>query len=368
MHKYALVVIDMQRGFLDPSSPLYIAGAAATVPACAGPSTAADRAGVPVVFAVRHYRADGSDVERARYDVWAKGGKPLSETCPASMSDAWPEEFRRGRRLRHREAPVFRLFPHGAGPDPPAAGRADVILTGTTTPNCIRTTCYDAIALEYNTVVLTDCCSSHTEEIQRVNLEDMARAGAILMDSASFADYGPGTVEDLSAAIRPGCWKRTRCPSPSGRRTARYSGPTSGNHKGKRTPSAQLRRRLLVSSHSLWIRMRRVAISSQKRASCSTNSRVGRQASSRSSTCIREMTSIKFSGSSHTYRCACVQRLAASSYLFLLAAAVSARSFSNCSRGTSSFRRMVRNRLPSRPWVRTNSVRLPRRWSVFWLT
>ena len=35
MHKYALVVIDMQRGFLDPSSPLYIAGAAATVPACA---------------------------------------------------------------------------------------------------------------------------------------------------------------------------------------------------------------------------------------------------------------------------------------------------------------------------------------------
>lgn len=50
-----------------------------------------------------------------------------------------------------------------------------MILTGTTTPNCIRTTCYDAIALEYNTVVLTDCCSSHTEEIQWVNLEDMAR-------------------------------------------------------------------------------------------------------------------------------------------------------------------------------------------------
>lgn len=95
MHKYALVVIDMQRGFLDPSSPLYIAGAADTVPACARAIDCCHRAGVPVVFAVRHYRADGSDVERARYDVWAKGGKPLSETCPASMSDAWPEEFRR---------------------------------------------------------------------------------------------------------------------------------------------------------------------------------------------------------------------------------------------------------------------------------
>lgn len=77
-----------------------------------------------------------------------------------------------------------------------------VILAGTTTPNCVRTTCYDAIALEYNAVVLTDCCSSQTEEIQRVNLEDMQRAGAILMDTAAFAAYGPDTVPDLSAAIR----------------------------------------------------------------------------------------------------------------------------------------------------------------------
>ncbi len=31
MHRYALVVIDMQRGFLDASSPLFIPGAAGTV-------------------------------------------------------------------------------------------------------------------------------------------------------------------------------------------------------------------------------------------------------------------------------------------------------------------------------------------------
>ena len=77
-----------------------------------------------------------------------------------------------------------------------------VLLAGTTTPNCIRTTCYDAIALEYNTVVLTDCCSSQTEEIQRANLADMERVGAILMDSHAFAGYGPDTVPDRSAAIR----------------------------------------------------------------------------------------------------------------------------------------------------------------------
>ena len=33
--KAALIMIDMQKGFPDPSSPCHIAGAAATAPACA---------------------------------------------------------------------------------------------------------------------------------------------------------------------------------------------------------------------------------------------------------------------------------------------------------------------------------------------
>lgn len=187
MHKYALVVIDMQRGFLDPSSPLYIAGAADTVPACARAIDCCHRAGVPVVFAVRHYRADGSDVERARYDVWAKGGKPLSETCPASMSDAWPEEFRRAPSDYVIVKPRFSAFFHTEldlilrrlGVD-------TVLLAGTTTPNCIRTTCYDGISLDYNVAVLTDCCSSNTDDIQQSNLRDMANIGAFLLTSDDF--------------------------------------------------------------------------------------------------------------------------------------------------------------------------------------
>jgi hypothetical protein len=63
-------------------------------------------------------------------------------------------------------------------------------------------------------VVLTDCCSSQTEEIQRVNLEDMGRAGAILMDSAAFAAYGPETVPDLSAAIREEMLASDAAPEP----------------------------------------------------------------------------------------------------------------------------------------------------------
>ena len=56
-----------------------------------------------------------------------------------------------------------------------------LILTGTTTPNCVRTTCYDAIALDYKTYIIESCCSSATDEIQRANMLDMANIGAMIV-------------------------------------------------------------------------------------------------------------------------------------------------------------------------------------------
>ena len=87
MKKYALIMIDMQRGFIDPSSPLCIPCAAGTVPACAEAIDLCHDAGVPVIFAVRHYRADGIDVEKCRHDVWLEGGQPLSEGDIATFTD-----------------------------------------------------------------------------------------------------------------------------------------------------------------------------------------------------------------------------------------------------------------------------------------
>ena len=48
-----------------------------------------------------------------------------------------------------------------------------ILLTGTTTPNCIRATCYDGLSLDYNVAVIADCCSSRNEAVQQANLEDI---------------------------------------------------------------------------------------------------------------------------------------------------------------------------------------------------
>jgi len=187
--KQALLIIDMQNGFLQPQSPLCIRGALATVPACARVISACRAAGVPVIFVNRAYRADGSDVELTRRQVWARGGKPLTPGSTGPLSVENPPEFGRDpgdyEIVKPRYSAFFQtpldLLLRRLGVD-------TVVLTGTTTPNCIRTTCYDAISLDYHVVVLEDCCSSNTDAIQQANLLDMRNVGAFVRSSAEFLE------------------------------------------------------------------------------------------------------------------------------------------------------------------------------------
>lgn len=191
--KYALIVIDMQNGFLNPESPLCIKGARATVPACAAAIAACRAAGTPVIFVNRAYRADGSDVEHTRQAVWSAGGKPLTPGSTGPISVENPPEFDRRdtdyeiikpRYSAFFQTPLDLLLRR--------LGVRGVLLAGTTTPNCIRTTCYDAISLDYQVVVLSDCCSSNTEEIQRANLLDMANVGADIRTSGQLSQLLEG--------------------------------------------------------------------------------------------------------------------------------------------------------------------------------
>lgn len=181
----ALIVIDMQRGFLDAESPLCIKNAAATVPACAAAIKAARRLAVPVFYVSRAYRTDGSDVEHTRRAVWEAGGRPLIPGSTGPCSAEIPAEMAPAPGDYQLIKPRFSAF---------FATELDLILrrlnintillAGTTTPNCIRTTCYDGISLDYQVGVITDCCSSNDDDIQQSNLRDMKNIGALMLDSA----------------------------------------------------------------------------------------------------------------------------------------------------------------------------------------
>lgn len=211
----ALILIDMENGFVEPEGGHCIRFAQSTVPACVRAVETAREKGIPVFFVKRIYRADGSDVELTRYAGWVAGNRACGPASTGPNSAQAPE----GLRPQPGDYTIIKprwsaFFQTELDLILRRLGIRTVILAGTTTPNCVRTTCYDAIALEYNAVVLTDCCSSQTEEIQRVNLEDMGRAGAMLMDSAAFTSFGPDTVPDTSAAIRAAMVGESIAPEP----------------------------------------------------------------------------------------------------------------------------------------------------------
>ena len=183
----ALIMIDMQRAYLESESPVCIPGAKETVPACAELIRACRERGIPVVFVARCYRDDGSDVEHPRVESWLKAGRPVSVSAQGILSGQFPEEFGVKPDDYIVVKPRFSAF-FGTELDAllRRLGVDSLLMAGTTTPNCIRTTAYDAIVLEYNVAVVRDCTSSATEEIQRVNLEDMARIGVQLVDSKDF--------------------------------------------------------------------------------------------------------------------------------------------------------------------------------------
>lgn len=198
--KSAFLLIDMEQGFLHPDSIHCIPTAAETIPHCATAIQIAREKEIPIFFVKRLYRPDGSDVENTRYAQWAAGGRSMA---PGSWGAQEPA------LLRPQPGDYTIIKPRWSAFFQTELdlilrrlGIRTVILAGTTTPNCIRTTCYDANALDYNVIILSDCTSAQTEEIQRVNLEDMARMGALIWTTETLRAYHPEDVPDLAAAIR----------------------------------------------------------------------------------------------------------------------------------------------------------------------
>lgn len=175
----ALIIIDMQKAFVEPGAAHCIRQAKATVSACAEVISEAREAGAPIFWVKRQYLPDGSDVEFTRREAWLAGGRTMAPGSTGINSEELAEGLCREpgdyEIIKPRWSAFFQtkldMMLRRLGVD-------TVVLIGTTTPNCIRTTCYDAIALDYETIIIERCCSSQTDEIQRVNMEDMERIGA----------------------------------------------------------------------------------------------------------------------------------------------------------------------------------------------
>lgn len=196
----AFIVIDMQGGFIDKSSSLCVAQARASIPSCAKALNAARDMGMMIVHARRLYADDGSDVEAGRYGAWLAGGKPLSAGGANPQLLEVPPELAELPGETVLVKPRYSVF-FATGLDALLRERGirTVVLTGTTTPNCVRSSCFDAFSLNYNVVIVEDATSSRDAATQEANIADMAVMGAQIISSAQLAERGLSGLRDIEA-------------------------------------------------------------------------------------------------------------------------------------------------------------------------
>lgn len=178
--KTALLIIDMQRDFVEADGALCVAGAKASVPAIARLLGMAREKAWEIFHVVRLHDREGRNADVPRRHLFADGapGYCVEGTPGASIVEGL--QPRDGERIfvKTRNSAFCRtdletlLRTLGVG---------RVVISGTQYPNCIRATANDAMSLDFDTVVATDACSAQTPEIAQANIADMRNMGIACM-------------------------------------------------------------------------------------------------------------------------------------------------------------------------------------------
>jgi nicotinamidase-related amidase len=174
MKKPALLIIDMQNDFVLEGKPLQVRGAEKIIPGIRKVLEEFRSRSLPVFHVIRVHRPDGSDVEIIRQDLFHRTPFAVEGTEGSAVIDSLsplPGEY---------ILPKIRMSAFiGTGLDLTlrTLGVDGVIIAGIQTPNCVRTTVFDAIAYNYPVWIIEDATAAQNDDIHRCNIRDMANIG-----------------------------------------------------------------------------------------------------------------------------------------------------------------------------------------------
>jgi nicotinamidase-related amidase len=184
----ALLVIDMQRFFLDEASPTYTCGGMAILPTVKRLINSFRRAGRPVIF-TRHVHHPG-DLDSGIMGWWWEGkcleGSPESEIHP----DLAPMP---GEKvvLKHRYSAFYNT-------DLETVLRClkveDLVVSGIMTNMCCESTARDAYYRDYRVFFPADATGSINEEMHLASLLNLAFGFAYVTTGAAIARQISGVV------------------------------------------------------------------------------------------------------------------------------------------------------------------------------
>ena len=170
----ALLLIDMQNDFVQDGKPLQVQGAGRIIPHIRTVLDHFRSRGLPVFHVIRVHRPDGSDVEIMRRELFKETPFAVEGTTGAAVIDELAPV--RGEYL----LPKIRMSAFiGTGLDLTlrTLGVDTLVIAGIQTPNCIRTTVFDAVAYNYQTCIVDDATAAQTSDIHHQNIRDMENIG-----------------------------------------------------------------------------------------------------------------------------------------------------------------------------------------------
>jgi len=188
----ALVIIDMQRDFIEPGGfgetlGNDVAQLAAIVPACAAVLQAWRAAGGLVVHTREGHRPDLSDCPAAKRDRGAPSlrigdagamgrilitGEPGNQIIPALAPLAGEIEIDKPGKGAFYATPLHDRLQ--------AAGITHLVFMGVTTEVCVQTTMREANDRGYDCLLLEDCCASYFPAFHAATLEMVRAQGGIV--------------------------------------------------------------------------------------------------------------------------------------------------------------------------------------------
>ncbi len=188
MNKSALLVIDMVRDFTDPDGLVFYPQNRQILPKIRDVLEACRKHDCLIVF-LQHCNRKGKPDHR----IESMRPNCIEGTCGIEIDPLLPVDEEKDYVIRKRRYSGF------FGTDLDLVLRENhienVILVGTKTNCCIRATLTDAFYNDYNGIVIEDCVATNSEEVNRVNLEDMRKyLGEVIDSNTLFARLEAGEL------------------------------------------------------------------------------------------------------------------------------------------------------------------------------
>ncbi|HJO95425.1 MAG TPA: isochorismatase family cysteine hydrolase [Victivallales bacterium] len=174
----ALVILDMQNDAMD-----IVPTGKSVIPTIQTVLNTCRQKNIQVIHKKRVHREDGIDVERFRIKLFnnkpfvvegTHGAKIINELKPIKGEAVVIGTRFSGFFQTDLQQILTRL------------GIKTLIVCGIQTPNCIRATITNAIAYDYDVILLRDATAAQTPEIHEANIIDIKNMGVSIMTSSEF--------------------------------------------------------------------------------------------------------------------------------------------------------------------------------------